>query len=360
MMTNALTRKFALQALVFLCLTMSVICANLTIATAGGGHGESSSSHRTLIVTNWGDDTVSLVNVDSGEQFAVIDVGKNPYDVKVSPNGRFAYVTNSGSSSLSVVDIQAVLEDSKIEVGRSPRDIALFRDGSRAVVANAGDDSISIVNLESGRELYRVQVGAIPYGVALVDNDQVALVTNWGANTVSVVALGEESGDILSEIDVGSLPYTVVALPHAPLAYVSEFGSNSLALISWDSGSGLANTIRIAENITVPRSPWGIALSTDDEPQLAVAGFYSGKISIRNAMRGENARVLDLAQSSHQRARAAKNVAFTPSGDLLVVSELAINEILVVDPNELSVIRSIPVGKAPYGLAFFGAARMPQ
>ena len=357
MLTTALIRKRALQVLIVLSLTMPAIFAGSTIATAGSAHSNTSSLDRTLIVTNWGDDTVSLVNIDTGEQLAVISVGNKPYDVKVGPAGRFAYVTNSGLSSLSVVDIQAVLEYSRIEVGRSPRDIALFGDGRRAVVANAGDDSISVVNLDNASELYRVQVGAIPYGVALVDNDEVALVSNWGANTVSVVALGEESGDVVSEIPVGSLPYTVVALPNTPIAYVSAFGSNSLVMLNWDSAGGLANTIIRTRDIEVPRTPWGLALSSDDEPKLAVAGFYSGAISILNAMHGEMYRVSELAPTSHQRARAAKNVAFSPSGDLLVVSELATNEILVVHPDELNIVRSIPVGKAPYGLAFFGAAQ---
>ena len=330
-----------------------------------------STSPRTLVVTNWGDDTVSLVNIDDGHEMAVIDVGQKPYDVKIHPNRRFAYVTNSGLSSISVIDLQAGLEDSRIDVGRAPRDIAVSEDGSRAVVANAGDNSISVVDLGLAREVYRVDVGAIPYGVALLRDDTVALVSNWGENTLSVVTLEATAGEVTDVIEVNSLPYTVVTVPGRPIALVTSFGSNCVDVIDLD-------TMTLRRTIGVGRSPWGMAVAAvEGAPRVAVANFYSGTVTILESI-GEDGRrstrslalvsdppsqspqgglaprTFELPSADGRTARGAKNAAFTPSGDLLVVTDLATNEILVTNPDSGDTIRTISVGKAPYGLAFFG------
>ena len=286
---------------------------------------------------------------------AVIDGWPETIRCKIHPDMRFAYVTNSGLSSISVVDLQAGLELSRIEVGRSPRDIAVSQDGSRAVVANAGDNSISVVNLDTGSEVYRVDVGAIPYGVALVRDDTVALVSNWGENTLSIVEIEASAGEVTAKIAVNSLPYTVVALPGQPTALVTSFGSNCVDVIDLD-------TRTLVRTIDVGRSPWGMAVAAvDDTLRVAVANFYSGSVTVLEgveedlpAREGLVPRTFELPSADGRTARGAKNAAFTPSGDLLVVTDLATNEILVADPDTGETVRTISVGKAPYGLAFFG------
>jgi YVTN family beta-propeller protein len=362
------------------------------------------SIENVLLVTNWGDDAISLVDIAGGKELAVIHVGSKPYDVKVDASGRIGYVTNSGEGTISVLDVQAMLESGKISVGESPRDIALSADGSRAVVANAGDNSISVVDLRARRELYRVQVGAIPYGTALTNGDRTALVTNWGENTLSIVELGEASGRVTAVLPVGALPYTVVVNPSTNDAYVSNFGAHAVTVIDVDE-------MRVAGLIRVGQSPWGVASSPDGN-QIAIANFYSGDVSlintgaVANFLRESNASnsrislerlsptvtslvtssppgqaptarlnrasisatvpLLDVntagiqrqialprtADESPETRRAAKNSAYSRDGRTLVVSDLAANRVIVLDPSSGSILHSIQVGRAPYGLAF--------
>jgi YVTN family beta-propeller protein len=78
--------------------------AVLWVTTAAWSRGKSGNGNFVL-VTNWGDDTVSLVNIVEGTVASTIKVGNKPYDVKVEPSGRFAYVSISGGSYLSVIDL---------------------------------------------------------------------------------------------------------------------------------------------------------------------------------------------------------------------------------------------------------------
>jgi len=335
-----------------------------------------------VIITNWGEDTCSLIDIGAGKELAKISVGLKPNDVKVDPSGRFAYVTASGANYISVIDIQAMLErkDQRIKIGGGPRDLELSEDGKLAVVANSGDDTISVVDIVAKKELYRVPVGSIPYGVALTNHDKLAVITLWGSNKAVLVDLGKSSGKVLKTLDVGSLPYTVVVPKDSNHAIVSCFGSHQLSLIDLKKSE-------VVQPIQVGRSPWGIGASVDGRT-IIVANFYSGDASIvavnvppvegvgsigyqqgrtsfafanQSLMHAataplfvERARIPLMHTDSIGELSAArpKNAAFTNDPNVAVLTDLGKNEVLILDIAAKKVSQRILVGKAPYGVAF--------
>jgi YVTN family beta-propeller protein len=329
-----------------------LLLAFAATAFAGAGGGTASSGPNELVmVTNWGEDTVGLINVDTGQVLSTIPVGQKPYDVKVEPRGRFAYVTCSGGSEISVIDIQANLESCRIQVGTSPRDISLTADGTKAVVANSGDDTISVVDLVGRRQLYTVHVGAVPYGVAHLPGEQGVLITNWAEGSLSVVDLFADHGTVTHTLPVASLPYTVVVPASSSWAFMSNFGAGVVTPYN------LA-TFQLGAPIPVGKSPWGVAATAEGDA-VVIANFFENKISILNVAEKRVQSEVPLGTrptgspsvpGGGVTMRRAKNVA--TSARFIVASDLAANEILVIDRATLALLRSIPVGKAPYGLAF--------
>jgi len=315
------------------------------------------------IITNWGGDSCSLVDIKGGKELAQIQVGLKPYDVKVDPKGRFAYVTCSGADHISIIDIQAMLEmtDQRITVGESPRDIDLTRDGRCAVVANAGSDTISVVDIATRKQLYTVPVGSIPYGVALTADDKRALITCWGSNKAVIVDLGDTAGTVVKSIDVGILPYTAVISKEGRIAIVSCFGSHKVFPIDMKNMAALPA-------VDVGRSPWGLSISSDGKKAL-VANFYSGDASIlavddsaTDPIKAtpppvrEHARMKlstdALVGASTPSPMRAKNTSFTNDPNEALLTNLGRNELIVLDLATQKVVKTIPVGKAPYGIAF--------
>jgi YVTN family beta-propeller protein len=342
-----------------------------TLVLAGGKSGTGTF----VLCTNWGDDTLSLVNIDEGRELSIIKVGRKPYDIKVDAKGRFAYASSSGGDFISVVDIQAMLEAYRIPVGQGPREIDLSGDGKRAVVANAGDDSISVVDLESRRELYKVGVGAIPYGVGFAKNDHFAVVSNWGESTISIVDLDQRKE--VKRIKSGALPYTVIVSQPLNLALVTNFGAHQATSID------LA-TLQETKPLQLGRSPWG-GSATSDGKTAFVANFYSNELSVikletvvsKRADGAELAGVGAAGTAATEIARIslnrqgdanaganltglggggpdgkAKNVVARDDGQLAVSSDLANNQLMIIDIPGRKVLKTIQVGKAPYGIAF--------
>ena len=329
-------------------------------AYAGQSTGE--LGNRFVVITYWGEDKVALVDImgeEGHEELWVIDVYEEascakPYDVKVDGKNEFAYVTCSGSGNVATLDLIArqVFSTIEIESGASPRDIALTDDGTKAVVANSGIDTISVINTRDHQIIYSVDVGVQPYGVALVDN-KLAVITGWASGDLHFVELGDSSGKIIKTIRIGLLPYTVAVAHEGGHAYVTVNAEHTVALVSLE-------TMEVSQKLRVGRAPWGISLSRD-----ATIGVVANNRSSNATILGEREakgsglsvlRTVNLGRrakgTSSGVARAAKNVAVTEDMSIAVVTDLANNDIVLIGLDSGAVIRSIPVGKAPYGIAF--------
>jgi YVTN family beta-propeller protein len=344
-----------------------VVCAALTSVVFGGA--TNSAKSELAIDTNWADNTLSILNLQTGTEKTRIEVGAKPYDVKVDKLGRFAYTSLSGARQIAVVDLQANLAADKITVGESPRDMVFNNDFSQLVVTNSGSNSISIVDVKTKKELAQIAVGLVPYGVALADNDQTAIVSNWGEGTISFVDLKAQKE--VKRVSVGHLPYTVTVMKDRSLAFTAVFGDDKVAVLD-------IKTQSLIREIPVGKSPWGISAS---ESRVAVANFYSGSVSIidlsdpkadggysvktyefRGKKPGAHIEPSPQANKPTDTTRTAaideiggvdraKHVALSADG-MLLFTDLASNTVNLFNLNSNEFITSIPVGHAPYGIDF--------
>ncbi len=127
----------------------------------------------TLAVSNWGDESVSLLDPASLKETARVKVGSHPNELIYSPDGRL-FVANAGSNSVSVLRGDQVLEtittalDPEAPVGSTPDALALSPDGKRLYVANADNNDVAVVDISrfasSGKSSESRVLGFIPTG----------------------------------------------------------------------------------------------------------------------------------------------------------------------------------------------------
>jgi YVTN family beta-propeller protein len=120
----------------------------------------------TIAVSNWGAESVSLLDPSSLETKAEVKVGSHPNEMLFAPDGRL-FVANAGANSVSVVKDGAVVEtirtsaNPKDLIGSTPDALALAPNGKTLFVANADNNDVAVVDI-SGKES-RV-MGFIPTG----------------------------------------------------------------------------------------------------------------------------------------------------------------------------------------------------
>jgi YVTN family beta-propeller protein len=83
--------------------------------------------------------------VATGDVTDTITVGADPISVAFSPNGKKAYVTNYDDETLSIINVASGEVTDTITVGGYPISVAFSPKGKKAYVANVGDNTISVI-----------------------------------------------------------------------------------------------------------------------------------------------------------------------------------------------------------------------
>lgn len=91
-----------------------------------------------IYVTNYGDDTVSVINLSGFEVTDTITVGDGPYGISISPSGAFVYVVNQLDGTVSIIDTDYNSDDfntviATIDVGNSPTGFGNFIGGKAPI-----------------------------------------------------------------------------------------------------------------------------------------------------------------------------------------------------------------------------------
>ncbi len=96
-------------------------------------------------------------------ELSVVDRPVNlPFDLAFSSDGQRLHIVHLGSGDLSVIDLETRQVLAHIEVGDGPRGIVLSPDDRTAYVANALSDDVSVVDLTTFEEVTRIPVTTSP------------------------------------------------------------------------------------------------------------------------------------------------------------------------------------------------------
>ena len=96
-------------------------------------------------------------------ELSVVDRPVNlPFDLALSSDGQRMHIVHLGSGDLSVIDLETRQVLAHIEVGDGPRGIVLTPDDRTAYVANSLSDDVSVIDLTTFAEITRIPVTTSP------------------------------------------------------------------------------------------------------------------------------------------------------------------------------------------------------
>jgi len=335
-----------------------VLGAAASCAFAGNS---SAKGGRLILATYWGDDKVALIDLEgeSGkEEVWTLDTLKavgcaKPYDIRASAKGDEAWVSCSGTNQIALIDVVAQQVKAFVQTGSSPRELVYFDNDKKLLVANSGDDTVSVVDAVKRKKIYDFPVSAQPYGVAVSKDGKTAMITGWASGDLHIARLGATSATVLGKVDIGLLPYTVVAPGDGKTAYVAAAGSHIVASVDTEKVALLSKT-------KVGRNPWSLAASPLGD-QILVTNNRSNNLSLLKtgqapAAAADNQPFISagsqLMANGDEVKRAAKNASVSADGKSAVFTDLANNQIVLLDLATRSIKKVINVGKAPYGIEY--------
>lgn len=175
----------------------------------------------TALVSNWCDSTVSVVDLEAGKETRTIEVDSAPRGSVILPDGRTAYVTAMYADELYRLDLEAGTSELVHETGRKPRHLTLSPDGTRLYMTEAGADRLVVMDAATAEILDTVSTGREPRSMAISADGTALYVVNYYENTVSKFDAG--SLEELQREGVGVHPVGVAYEPTQQRVWVANY-----------------------------------------------------------------------------------------------------------------------------------------
>ena len=198
-----------------------------------------------------------------------VRVGVSPYEIALAQNGERLFVTNWGEKTVSVVDVAAQKVIKTIPVGFNPNDMVLAADG-RLFVACSNENTVYVIDTRTlqvmqviSTALYpKAPEGSTPNALALDATRKLLFVANADNNDIAVVDVGKrETSEVVGFIPTGWYPSALVAGEAGQALYISstkgEAGHPSLKgpTSPLASNFGGDETIKTLQRSSVERLP---------------------------------------------------------------------------------------------------------
>lgn len=140
-----------------------------------------------VLVSNWCDSTVSVVDRDSAEETSVIPIAAAPRGIEVMPDNRTAYVAAMYADKLFKVDLETGDSEVMMDTGRKPRHLNLSDDGAYLYLAVSGADTIYKIDTATEEIVDEVVSGREPRSMSLSSDGTALYVVNYYEPSVAKI-----------------------------------------------------------------------------------------------------------------------------------------------------------------------------
>ncbi len=292
----------------------------------------------TLLIGNKGEDTVSFVDLATGQECARAATGRAPHEIAISPDGRQAAVVAYAGTTVDIFDVRTARLAKRIDIAPNagPHGIAWLAD-NRIVLAAERSRSVVIVDSRRGsfRSIATEQGGS--HMLAISPDRNRAYVANIIGGTISVIDLRRRVK--LVDIPVGGNPEGIAITPDGRQLWVGDDSAPRLRVVD------LATSTTIA---TLPTDSVAIRVGITPDGKTAVtSNFGSGTLNLFDVATRQP---LSTIQVSGSPRAMQVTIAFSRNGRRLFVAETGPGTVAEVDLASGTVLRRIAAGKNGDGL----------
>jgi len=295
----------------------------------------------TVFVSNEQDDTVSVIDGESLKLVGTIPVGRRPRGIEASPDGRQIYVALGDDDRFDVIDVAARKVTDTLPSGPDPERFAVSPNGTRLYVANENDNVVTILDIAAKKIVGEVQVGIEPEGMAVSPDGKLVVCTSETTSMAHFIDVA--TGDLSDNILVDTRPRVARFTPDGRRVWVSSELRGSVTVL--DSASH--NTVQRID-FAAPGVPQELiqavgVLITRDGKRAFVALGPAARVAEVDA---QTYKVLRY----HLVGQRVWNLAFSPDQRRLYTTNGNSNDISVLDLAADRVVKSLGVGRAPWGV----------
>ncbi len=320
---------------------VSVTVANapqttITVGTSPVDVAVTGVSGSRAYVSNYYDNTVSVIDTNTNTVIKTISVGASPYNLTASPDGTRVYVANVNANTVSVIDTNKNTVADTITLHAVSRvwDVAVSPDGSRVYVTGSGG-TVSVINTTTHTVSGPYAAGPAATGIAVnPDGTRLYVATElWNSN---ITVMDTAAMTVIGTVFVGDLSYPIdgAFTPDGKRLYMitgaqgSETADNAVMVIDTDPASDTYNTV-IG---TLTGYDLGIGFPADvvfspDGGRAYVSDAGGNTVTVIDTSTNT---VIGTIATSLSPASGSRHIAISPDGNTLYITDSAADTVVTV------------------------------
>ncbi|GAB4559695.1 MAG: hypothetical protein Kow0047_05730 [Anaerolineae bacterium] len=317
----------------------------------------------TVWVANGMEDSLTAIDLVTGEQLLTIQAGINPHILSASPDGQIIYVINAGGHDR---EPNAHAETGEGDMGSRSEASTPDNHGGQMSMSGqsagedmssaehaAGDDSMAMsesasegnslwaIEAKTGDVIARVAVGRGPTHPIPSPDGQRVYVTNTDEGSVSVIDTA--SWSVVATIPEIPEPHDGELTPDGRWLYLATAGNNTMAVVD-------TMTNEVVSTFPVGAKPRGVAAGGEQGEIAYVTNKGEGTLTIIDVQNGAVLNTVPVGEGAHA-------VRVSPDGSTVYVALSKANAVVAVDAVTGSVKQTFPVGATPEQIDLSGDGR---
>lgn len=293
-------------------------------------------------VTNEKDDTVSVIDTATLEITRTIPTGERPRGITFSHDYSVVYICASDSDAVQVMDPVSgeILHD--LPSGEDPEQFVLHPDDRRLYIANEDDAITTVVDTQTRRVIAQIDVGIEPEGMAVSPDGRTVITTSETTNMAHWIDTQTET--IYANTLVDNRPRHAEFVKNGAELWVSaEIGGTVTVFEAATQSEKAKIHFRIRGVHDDLIQPVGFELTPDGKTAFVALG-PSNHVAVVNA---DTYEVEDYILVG----RRVWHMAFDRDHARLFTTNGISGDVTVIDVARRAAIKTIKVGRYPWGLA---------
>lgn len=272
------------------------------------------------LITNQGDDTVSIVNLDDLEVIKTLQTDKGPLGVEFIDTNH-AVISNTKNQTLQVINLNNFEITNRIKLGFTPLGMVSITKEKRLYVSSWYENKIYLFDTQSWKQLLQIEVAKTPSGLAYNTKQGLLICANRDENIATII----KDNKILKTIKTGEHPFGVYTRDDQ--AFTVNVYSNNITQIDLNNFS--------SKEINSGSHPYNMVIHKN---KIFITNTQDDTVSVVNKTTQEL--IVNLKTQE-----VPENIGIDETNNQLVITNWGSNTISIFDLNTLKLIKHIKTGK---------------
>jgi YVTN family beta-propeller protein len=283
---------------------------------------------------------------------ATISVGDSPNEIAFDSENNRMYVTNYNDDTVSVINTATNSVIATVFIGNTPNGIAFDSENNRMYYSLGNwlaDATKRIRFIDTADHSVSANIATaepIANGIAFDSKNDRMYVVNWNGwgrvdvpapDNASVSVINTANNSEIATITVGDYSYEIAFDSANDRMYVTNYADDTVSVISTATNSVIAT-------VSVGDSPLGMAFDSANN-RMYVANLVDDTVSVINTATNAVDATISVGTNPY-------GIAFDSANNRMYVTNQSDDTVSVIDTATNSVIDTIPVGDTPHGIAF--------